>query len=100
MSMKKKIAIVGHGLVPSALSNQLLEKTSAESDKLMQQGNKTYMIEMQDEYLFDRSDMYDKPTKKQMNQVVVPIRTEPKYQNNEPCPCGSGNKYKKCCKKV
>lgn len=23
----------------------------------------------------------------------------PKIQNNEPCPCGSGLKYKKCCKK-
>lgn len=21
-----------------------------------------------------------------------------KIQNNDPCPCGSGNKYKKCCK--
>ena len=26
-----------------------------------------------------------------------PIRTEPKVGRNEPCPCGSGKKYKKCC---
>lgn len=25
------------------------------------------------------------------------IRTEPKIGRNEPCPCGSGKKYKKCC---
>lgn len=37
-------------------------------------------------------------TKKQKSQVVSPIRTEPKYQNNEMCVCGSGVKYKKCCK--
>jgi len=24
-------------------------------------------------------------------------REEPKVGRNEPCPCGSGKKYKKCC---
>ena len=27
----------------------------------------------------------------------VDVRTEPKIQRNEPCPCESGKKYKKCC---
>ncbi len=26
-----------------------------------------------------------------------PIRVEPKIGRNDPCPCGSGKKYKKCC---
>jgi preprotein translocase subunit SecA len=31
-------------------------------------------------------------------EVVEPIRREePKVGRNEPCPCGSGKKYKKCC---
>ena len=25
------------------------------------------------------------------------VRTGPKVGRNEPCPCGSGRKYKKCC---
>jgi len=25
------------------------------------------------------------------------VRTEPKIGRNDPCPCGSGKKYKKCC---
>ena len=25
------------------------------------------------------------------------VRSEPKIGRNEPCPCGSGLKYKKCC---
>jgi len=29
--------------------------------------------------------------------VTEPVRTEPKIGRNEPCPCGSGKKYKKCC---
>ncbi len=28
-----------------------------------------------------------------------PIAAEKKIGRNEPCPCGSGNKYKKCCGK-
>ena len=28
---------------------------------------------------------------------IEPIRTQPKIGRNEPCPCGSGKKYKKCC---
>jgi uncharacterized protein YecA (UPF0149 family) len=30
---------------------------------------------------------------------TVPIIAEPKIGRNEPCPCGSGKKYKKCCGK-
>ena len=29
--------------------------------------------------------------------MVSPVRTGPKIGRNEPCPCGSGKKYKKCC---
>jgi uncharacterized protein YecA (UPF0149 family) len=25
------------------------------------------------------------------------VREAPKVGRNEPCPCGSGKKYKKCC---
>ena len=30
-------------------------------------------------------------------EAVEPIRTGPKIGRNDPCPCGSGKKYKKCC---
>jgi preprotein translocase subunit SecA len=28
--------------------------------------------------------------------AITPVRTEPKIGRNEPCPCGSGKKYKHC----
>ena len=31
------------------------------------------------------------------NRMLEPIKTEKKVGRNEPCPCGSGKKYKKCC---
>jgi uncharacterized protein YecA (UPF0149 family) len=41
---------------------------------------------------------YSHLTQAQKDAVIEPVRTEPKIQNNEPCPCGSGKKFKKCCK--
>ena len=29
--------------------------------------------------------------------ISLPVRVEPKPGRNQPCPCGSGLKYKKCC---
>lgn len=35
---------------------------------------------------------------REQNKKVTPYKREkPKIQRNEPCPCGSGKKYKKCC---
>ena len=33
-------------------------------------------------------------------QVRQPVRVSPKVKRNDPCPCGSGKKYKKCCGKA
>jgi preprotein translocase subunit SecA len=30
-------------------------------------------------------------------RVLAPVRTGPKVGRNDPCPCGSGKKYKACC---
>lgn len=32
------------------------------------------------------------------HQAQLPfVRAQPKVGRNDPCPCGSGNKFKKCC---
>lgn len=38
-------------------------------------------------------------TKAQKRSKTV-VRDEKKVGRNEPCPCGSGKKYKKCCSKI
>lgn len=42
---------------------------------------------------------YHKPEKTSYHdtQVFSPVRTLPKIGRNDPCPCNSGKKYKKCC---
>jgi uncharacterized protein YecA (UPF0149 family) len=37
-------------------------------------------------------------TKAMRSQILEPIRTTPRILPNDPCICGSGRKYKKCCK--
>ena len=38
-------------------------------------------------------EVVDQSTRKIVETVV---RTQPKVGRNDPCPCGSGKKYKKC----
>jgi uncharacterized protein YecA (UPF0149 family) len=36
--------------------------------------------------------------KQRLEQINLPVvRKTPKVGRNDPCPCGSGKKYKKCC---
>lgn len=44
----------------------------------------------EDEEYNTHIDEYNEP-------VIAPVRTETKTGRNDPCPCGSGKKYKKCC---
>lgn len=38
------------------------------------------------------------PPKHKGTSIRVDVRTTPKVGVNDPCPCGSGKKNKKCCK--
>jgi preprotein translocase subunit SecA len=38
-------------------------------------------------------------SKAQAAAKAKPVRTGPKVGRNDPCPCGSGRKYKQCCGK-
>jgi preprotein translocase subunit SecA len=36
------------------------------------------------------------PAGEEAGKVKTVVRSEPKVGRNDPCPCGSGKKYKKC----
>jgi len=52
--------------------------------------------EYEDEYDYDYEDDYD--DENTLNPPLV-AKNAPKIGRNEPCPCGSGLKYKRCCGK-
>lgn len=99
--------------------NKVLDTVDV-TDKKVMIASKSDVIRTTQDRIFHNNTMYLKPTqidefkeldqhyhnygltKKQINANIVPVRdskTDPKIGNNEPCPCGSGKKYKKCCKK-
>ena len=46
------------------------------------------------------NDIFDEETRKRLykeQKASTTIRKDPKIYPNDPCPCGSGKKYKKCC---
>lgn len=59
----------------------------------------------EDSHLFpmeypDMEDLYYRQQLETMKEWNEPIRSEKKIGRNDPCPCGSGKKYKKCCLKA
>lgn len=61
------------------------------------------MVEYKAEHLYTLPQwnaIFDEETRKKLTQEQKKSRTivkSPKVGRNDPCPCGSGKKYKKCC---
>ena len=54
--------------------------------------------EEMEEWMDNGEELFFPSTQVVSSIPTVPIsRTEPKIYPNDPCPCGSGKKYKKCC---
>ena len=45
------------------------------------------------------SDVVSEASAQVAKEKATPVRTGPKVGRNDPCPCGSGKKYKQCCGK-
>ncbi|MCR4924168.1 MAG: SEC-C domain-containing protein [Lachnospiraceae bacterium] len=62
------------------------------------------MVAAQADWLYgleEWNDIFDKETQerlyKEQKKSMTIVRQGPKIGRNDPCPCGSGKKYKKCC---
>ncbi len=77
-------------------------KVSLEFDKEKLYKN---MVAAQADWLYNLpqwNDIYDEDTRKELyrlQKLSTTIVKEAKIYPNDPCPCGSGKKYKKCCGK-
>lgn len=67
--------------------SELLKKMQEEKRKVYSSG---WENENWDDEDWDEEAWYDRPVQK-------PVVKEKKIYPNDPCPCGSGRKYKKCC---
>jgi len=88
----KKTAKLGTEKKP-AVVNVKTKKRLKEITKIFEEHGWKYKIELERDKPEDITDLEIllNPTK--------PKIAEKKVGRNEPCPCGSGNKYKRCCGK-
>ncbi len=74
-----------------AVVNVQTEERFKEIAALFEENGWEYTIELQPDEPEDISDL------ETLLNPPQPMRTEKKVGRNDPCPCGSGKKYKKCC---
>ena len=88
---KDIVQFLSHASIPLAEGDEVKEGRQQKTDLSKMNANKNEIDAAGQEYGANEKDYYDPtPTKQE------PIRVEPKIGRNDPCPCGSGKKYKQC----
>lgn len=77
---------------PQRNPNVIREGREQKTDMSKMQVNKAEIDERGDDYAANEKDYFD-PT---AGAKPAPVKVGPKIGRNDPCPCGSGKKYKNC----
>ncbi|HEY0678240.1 MAG TPA: preprotein translocase subunit SecA [Chitinophagaceae bacterium] len=89
---KEIVSFLCHSSIPIEQNNgQLKEGREQKTDMSRLRANKEEIDQRGDDYAANQNDYYDPTTVKQ-----EPVKVGPKIGRNDPCPCGSGKKYKHC----
>lgn len=85
------VQFICHARIPLAEGDELKEGRQAKTDMSRLSANKEAVDAVGQDYAANENDYYDPTPVKQ-----EPIKVGPKIGRNDPCPCGSGKKYKAC----
>ncbi len=90
---KDIVNFLSHGDIPveQADNGQIKAGREQKTDMSNMQVNKAEIDERGNDYAANENDYYDPTPVKQ-----EPVKVGPKIGRNDPCPCGSGKKYKNC----
>ena len=86
----KKAAKLGTEKHPAVVRVQT-KKRMKEVEKIFEQNGWKYTIGLEEDKPEDIADL------EALLNWPKPVKTEIRVGRNDPCPCGSGKKYKKCC---
>ena len=87
------VSFLSHGTLPvEETSKPLQEGRQRKTDMSRTIANKEEVDSRGDNYAVNENDLAD--TEEAIKQM--PIKVEKMPGRNEPCPCGSGKKYKNC----
>ena len=81
--------------MPASCSRDTIERNARAQTKLIDDPLKTHKLAIEIESAIPHIHRYWAPKRKSAVEQVQ--RDAPKTGRNEPCPCGSGKKYKQCC---
>ncbi len=91
---KDIVSFLSHAGIPmeQTQAGQIREGREQKTDMSRMRENKAAIDAAGQDYAANENDYYDPsvPVKQE------PVRVEPKIGRNDPCPCGSGKKYKNC----
>ena len=99
-------------LIADALCQQLSIEAIPKVHKLIQEGYDSTMLDLEEALYSNivindvdhpdrikmKQSLEEKERAMKTNQLLMPVKSN-KIGKNDPCPCGSGKKYKKCCMK-
>ncbi|MES2883130.1 MAG: SEC-C metal-binding domain-containing protein, partial [Bacteroidota bacterium] len=92
------VSFLCHSQLPQqeeAAPQQLREGRRQKTDMSKMQANKAEIDAAGDDYAANEKDYFD-PSGADVAVKQEPIKVGPKIGRNDPCPCGSGKKYKNC----
>ena len=91
---KDIVSFLSHAGIPmEQSSNQRIKEGREEKTDMSKMNvNKAEIDAAGDDYAANERDYFDPSTPVKQE----PVRVEPKIGRNDPCPCGSGKKYKNC----
>jgi preprotein translocase subunit SecA len=87
------VSFLSHSSIPiEQQSSQIREGREQKTDMSRMHANKEAVDARGDDYGANENDYYDPSA----NVKQAPVKVGPKVGRNDPCPCGSGKKYKNC----
>ena len=91
---KDIVGFVTHAAIPIEQTNagRIKEGREKKTDMSRMNVNKAEIDAAGDDYAANEKDYFDPSTPVKQ----APVRVEPKIGSTDPCPCGSGKKYKQC----
>ncbi|MFT3700956.1 MAG: preprotein translocase subunit SecA [Agriterribacter sp.] len=88
------VSFLSHANIPvEQNTNQIKEGREQKTDMSKMKANKDEIDARGDDYAANENDYFD-PSGASVKQE--PVKVGPKIGRNDPCPCGSGKKYKQC----
>ncbi|MBK8606899.1 MAG: preprotein translocase subunit SecA [Chitinophagaceae bacterium] len=94
---KNIVSFLSHASIPIQQDNTpLKEGRQQKTDMSRMRANKDEVDAAGQDYAANERDKFDPGGGAEVAEKQEPITVAPKIGRNEPCPCGSGKKYKQC----